>query len=78
MSAITERDLKKAAKIWGYCLIIKTDCSQEPIEFSNEIREFACDYAKSQLTKLGVIYPYEIQSETHALKFVLSQKRFTK
>lgn len=78
MSAITERDLKKAAKIWGYCLIAQTDCGQDIVEFSLEIRELANEYAKKQLKKLGIINPYEIQNETQALKFVLREKRFTK
>jgi len=75
MSAITERDLKKAAKIWGYCLIAQTDCGQDIVEFSLEIRELANEYAKKQLKKLGIINPYEIQTETQALKFVLRGKR---
>ena len=78
MSAITERDLKKAAKIWGYCLISQTDCGQDIVEFSLEIRELANEYAEKQLKKLGIINPYEIQNETQALKFVLREKRFTK
>lgn len=78
MSAITERDLKKAAKIWGYCVISNTDCSENFAEFSVEISELANEYAKKQLKKLGIINPYEIQTETQALKFVLREKRFTK
>lgn len=77
MSAITERDLKKAAKIWGYCLIAQTDCGQDIVEFSLEIRELANEYAKKQLKKLGIINPYEIQNETQALKFVLREKRLS-
>lgn len=78
MSAITERDLKKAAKIWSYCVIAQTDCGQDIVEFSLEIRELANEYAKKQLKKLGIINPYEIQTETQALKFVLREKRFAK
>ena len=77
MSAITERDLKKAAKILGYCVISNTDCSKNFAEFSLEIRELANEYAEKQLKKLGIINPYEIQTETQALKFVLREKRLS-
>lgn len=77
MSAITERDLKKAAKIWGYCVISNTDCSENFAEFSVEISELANNYANKQLKKLGVNYPHEIQTETQALKFVLREKRLS-
>lgn len=78
MSAITERDLKKAAKIWSYCVIAHIDHQEDWAEHTYTIKVLAVEYAENQLKKLGVNYPYQIQNETQALKFVLRQKRFAK